>query len=375
MNAAAKTRAGAVVFTVDAAKFSQRLSHVAGIVERRNTIPILGCVHIEAGRGGVSITATNLDQWARARVEAQPGINAGAFCVEAARLSEMVKRMSGTLEIIVAGGVAKINAGRAKGEIPTLPADDFPPMAFASEAVRWGFKAAPLARALGSVAYACSAEETRYYLRGVHMRQVKDGLRLEATDGYRVATATLSEGVASDLSFEPVILPRESAAYAGALCLRAGDEVAFAIDGNKAFFEAGGETFITKLIDGSFPDVDRVFPGGKGIKHTLPAADLIRAIDFAMSGGDFKSRAVSFDFEKGRLVFSARVESNYSETVVEAEGVREAEGFVLNGRFFLEALAPFKDGDVTFYTFGPAMPIRIDGGADGLRQVIMVFRG
>lgn len=368
---AAKTGPG-LLATVDAADFAKRLGFVTGALPRRNNIPILDCVRVCAANGEVTLAVTNLDQQSETAVPAEVK-GEGAFCVAAARLSETVSRFKGELLLDMTGGSLKLAAGRCRADLPVLPAEDFNDLRGPEGGNSFEVASGVLLSGFGSVMHCASKEEARYYLRGVYVEPRMGSMIFTATDGHRLATLKVTSGISDDVRFEPMIVPREPLRDYMKFLERADGPVLVTIDDNRLQMSAVGETHITKLIDGQFPDYERVIPKGPFTRIALPVADLRAAVVAAMTAALGKSRAVRFEPHEGRLVCSSRTDDQYCEAEVEALDIEPGEPFGLNGAYVTDALDILRAADVELNLSGPNSQILISTG-DELRQVIMQLR-
>ncbi|MBI1401439.1 DNA polymerase III subunit beta [Hyphomonas sp.] len=359
--------------TVEAGEFARRLGFVTGAIARRNTIPILGCVLLEAREGLIRLSATNLDQQSDAETAADVKI-AGKVCIDAGRLSTIISRMSGELLITLDDRVLKLSAGRARAEMPTLPAEDFQGLRGPEDGDTIEIASGALAAGLASVMHCASTEDTRYYLNGVYVQPDGGALIFTATDGHRLASLRVTAGLPDGLGFDPFILPRAVLRDYCKFCERVDGPLAMTVADNRLQLSAHGETHITKLIDGTFPDYERVFPKAPGASLTLPVADLKAAVAVAMTGTEEKSRAVRFDAEEGRLVCRSGREADFAEAFIEGVDIAPVDPFGLNGKYVLDALeACGGAAEVELIVIDPASPVRILAG-DQLRQCVMPLR-
>lgn len=248
-------REAAITFEREA--FSDALKLVARTVERRNTIPILSTVMIEARPGALSIRGNSLDLMAVATVLASVDVPL-SVCLDAAALSDAVRKMpkGSQVTLKVAEGKAHLSAGRARFNITAQPVDDFPIMLEPGATIgAFDLDGPQLEADLRAVAPAMSTEEQRYYLNGIAVQREADRLIMVATDGLNACIVDRPAAVGSD-ALGSVIIPRQAVAFllhalkrdsAGPVALRFCDYR----------FEAqmpGGLTVTGKLVDGSFPD-------------------------------------------------------------------------------------------------------------------------
>jgi len=286
------------------------VAQAQSVVERRNTIPILANVLIEAEGASVQFRATDLDievvDKAAAQVE-----RAGATTVSAVMLHEIVRKLPDgalvTLSEDAASGRLAVQAGRSHFNLATLPKEDFPVMASAEYASNFSAPAAVLRRLFDKSKFAISTEETRYYLNGVYMH-VAEGeggpvLRCVATDGHRLARidAELPEGATG---LPGVIVPRKTVGELRKLLEDDDMQIAVSVSETKVRFATPDITLTSKVIDGTFPDYTRVIPQGNSRRMEVDAAEFARAVDRVATVSSERSRAVKLAIDEDRLVLS-----------------------------------------------------------------------
>jgi len=286
------------------------VSQAQSVVERRNTIPILANVLIEAEGENVSFRATDLDIEVVDKTLAQVE-RAGATTVSAVMLHEIVRKLpDGALVQLTddtATGRLTVEAGRSNFSLATLPREDFPVMASSEYSANFSAKAPELRRLFDKSKFAISTEETRYYLNGVylHVSDADGGkvLRAVATDGHRLARidAGLPEG-ASEMP--GVIVPRKTVGELRKLLDDDDAEIAVSVSETKIRFATPTISLTSKVIDGTFPDYTRVIPSGNTRKLEVDAAEFAKAVDRVATVSSERSRAVKLALDEDRLVLS-----------------------------------------------------------------------
>ncbi|MEJ2285496.1 MAG: DNA polymerase III subunit beta, partial [Desulfobacterales bacterium] len=254
--------------SIERAVLLKAVSQAQSVVERRNTIPILANVLIEAEGNDASFRATDLDIEVVDKVPAMVE-RAGATTVSAVMLHEIVRKLpDGALVSLTAdeaAGRLTVDAGRSTFSLATLPKEDFPVMASSEYTANFSASAPVLRRLFDKTKFAISTEETRYYLNGVymHMAEAEGGrvLRCVATDGHRLARvdADLPSG-AEDLP--GVIVPRKTVGELRKLLDDDEAQIAVSVSETKIRFATPAITLTSKVIDGTFPDYARVIPTG-----------------------------------------------------------------------------------------------------------------
>ncbi|MFN4097756.1 MAG: DNA polymerase III subunit beta, partial [Sphingomonas sp.] len=249
--------------TIERATLLRGLSHVQSVVERRNTIPILSNVLIEASLdGSLRLMATDLDLQIDETVPAAVD-QAGAITVPAHTLFDIARKLpeGAQVELTAAEGKIKVNAGRAKFELGTLPRDDFPVIAEGELPTVFELPAETLKQIIDKTRFAISTEETRYYLNGIFLHVADDSLKAAATDGHRLARVTVPRPEGAE-AMPDVIVPRKCVAELRKLLDEVDGSVGVSLSGSKIRFDLGAAILTSKLIDGTFPDYSRVIPTG-----------------------------------------------------------------------------------------------------------------
>ncbi|WP_422030115.1 DNA polymerase III subunit beta [Roseovarius sp.] len=319
------------------------VSQAQSVVERRNTIPILANVLIEADGDTVQFRATDLDievvDKAPAKVE-----RAGATTVSAVTLHEIVRKLpDGALVTLTddgASGRMSVEAGRSNFSLATLPREDFPVMASSEYSCNFSADAPVLRRLFDKSKFAISTEETRYYLNGVYMH-IADGeggqmLRCVATDGHRLARidADLPEGAAD---MPGVIVPRKTVGELRKLLDDDEAKIAVSVSETKVRFATPDITLTSKVIDGTFPDYTRVIPTGNTRRLEVDASEFAQAVDRVATVSSERSRAVKLALDEDRLILSVNApdSGNAEEELAVAYGDEHLEiGF--NAKYLLE---------------------------------------
>ncbi|TDX24866.1 DNA polymerase III subunit beta [Rhodovulum visakhapatnamense] len=297
-------------FSIERGTLLKAVGQAQSVVERRNTIPILANVLIEAEGASVSFRATDLDievvDKAPATVE-----RAGATTVPAVTLHEIVRKLpDGALVELSddgASGRLTVNAGKSHFNLATLPREDFPVMASSEYSSNFTAKAPVLRRLFDKSKFAISTEETRYYLNGIYMHVAtgEDGqvLRCVATDGHRLARidAALPAGAET---MPGVIVPRKTVGELRKLLDDDDIDIAVSVSETKVRFATPEITLTSKVIDGTFPDYSRVIPMNNARRLEVDAAEFAQAVDRVATVSSERSRAVKLALEEDRLTLS-----------------------------------------------------------------------
>ncbi|MCJ7871048.1 DNA polymerase III subunit beta [Marinovum sp. 2_MG-2023] len=319
------------------------VAQAQSVVERRNTIPILANVLIEAEGDTVSFRATDLDIEVVDKAPAQVE-RAGATTVSAVTLHEIVRKLpDGALVTLTeepTNGRLTVEAGRSNFSLATLPKEDFPVMATSEYSSNFSAPAPVLRRLFDKSKFAISTEETRYYLNGVYMH-VSDAeggkvLRCVATDGHRLARidADLPDGAAE---MPGVIVPRKTVGEMRKLLDDDDMEIAVSVSETKVRFATPEITLTSKVIDGTFPDYTRVIPQGNTRKLEVDASDFARAVDRVATVSSERSRAVKLSLDEDRLVLSVNApDSGAAEEELAVAYADERLEIGFNAKYLLE---------------------------------------
>jgi DNA polymerase III subunit beta len=319
------------------------LGQAQSVVERRNTIPILANVLIEAEGAQVSFRATDLDIEV---VDRAPAVveRPGATTVSAVMLHEIIRKLpDGSLVSLTEDGATgrlTIAAGRSTFSLATLPREDFPVMATSEYASNFSAPAPVLRRLFDKAKFAISTEETRYYLNGVYMHVATGDsgpvLRCVATDGHRLARidAPLPENAAS---MAGVIVPRKTVGELRKLLDDDEATIAVSVSETKIRFATPAVTLTSKVIDGTFPDYTRVIPTGNTRRLEVDAAEFAKAVDRVATVSSERSRAVKLSLDEDRLVLSVNApDSGAAEEELAVAYADEHLEIGFNAKYLLE---------------------------------------
>ena len=358
------------------------MSRAQSVVERRNTIPILGNVLIEAESEQVSFRATDLDieviDKARAMVT-----RAGATTVNAHTLHEITRKLPEGAMVELhddgASGRLEVRAGRSHFSLATLPREDFPIMASAEYQCDFTCPAPVLRRLFDKAKFAISTEETRYYLNGVYLHAARgaDGpvLRCVATDGHRLARidAALPSGAEQ---VPGVIVPRKTVGELRKLLDDDEAKIAVSVSETKVRFATPEVTLTSKVIDGTFPDYARVIPTGNAKRLEVDAAEFARAVDRVATVSSERSRAVKMAIEDDRLVLSVNApDSGAADEELSVAYADERLEIGFNAKYLLE-IAGQVDRENAVFLFNSAgdPTLMREGNDESAVYVVMPMR-
>ena len=302
--------------TIERATLLKCLSHVQSVVERRNTIPILSNVLIEAsGAGAVKIMATDLDLQVIETMAAVSVDTPGAITVSAHLLFDIARKLpdGSQVSLDAADNRMVVKAGRSRFTLSTLPRDDFPVIVEGDLPTSFELPAAVLAQLIDRTRFAISTEETRYYLNGIFLHVTDDELKAAATDGHRLARYTLARPEGAE-GMPDVIVPRKCVAELRKLLEEALDAaVLIDLSATKVRFTVGGSNGVvltSKLIDGTFPDYSRVIPTGNDKLLRIDPKSFFQGVDRVATIATEKTRAVKMTLDKDRVTLSVTSPDN-----------------------------------------------------------------
>jgi DNA polymerase-3 subunit beta len=359
------------------------VSQAQSVVERRNTIPILSNVLIEAEGDRVRFRATDLDIEVVDEAPAQIH-RVGATTVNAVMFHEIARKLpdGALVELATDPGsnMLTVAAGRAHFKLATLPKEDFPVMASSEYASTFTAPAPLLRRLFDKSKFAISTEETRYYLNGVYMHVADAGggnlvLRCVATDGHRLARIDAPLPIGAE-TMPGVIVPRKTVGELRKLLEDDGAEITVSVSETKVRFAAPGLTLTSKVIDGTFPDYSRVIPTQNSRRLEVDAADFAKAVDRVATVSSERSRAVKMLLDEDRLTLCVNAPDSGAaeEELAVAYGDEHLEiGF--NAKYLLE-IASQVDRENAVFLFNSAgdPTLMREGSDDSAVYVVMPMR-
>ena len=338
--------------TIERATLLKGLSHVQSVVERRNTIPILSNVLIEAAENGsMRLMATDLDLQIDETIAAavdQPG----AITVSAHTLFDIARKLpeGAQVQLSAAEGRLTVVAGRARFNLATLPRDAFPVIAEGELPTQFELPAEMLKQIIDKTRFAISTEETRYYLNGIFLHVSEDAsgepvLKAAATDGHRLARVTLPRPEGAE-KMPDVIVPRKCVAELRKLLEEVDGSVGVSLSGSKIRFDLGQAILTSKLIDGTFPDYSRVIPTANDKLLKLDPKSFMEGVDRVSTIATEKTRAVKMALDRDKITLSVTSPEN-GAAAEEVPGDYSALPFEIgfNSRYLLDILGQI-EGDL-----------------------------
>jgi len=381
--------------TVERAALLRSLGHVHRVVERRNTIPILSNVLLRAESDGLRLKATDLDMEVTDLVPAdvpQPG----ATTVPAHMIYDIIRKLPEGAQVsleVSETGAMQIRSGRSRFTLQTLSENDFPDLAAGDLPHRFVLPASDLKRLIDKTQFAISTEETRYYLNGIYLHAAATGsgetaLRAVATDGHRLARIEMPAPRGAE-EMPGVIVPRKAVGEIQKLIEDGSASVGIELSQTKIrlTFDAasasgdeaapsGGVVLTTKLIDGTFPDYQRVIPTANDKRLTVEREDFAKAVDRVSTISSERGRAVKLTLGDRRLTLAVNNPDSgnaVEELDVDYDATPLEIGF--NARYLLDIAAQLEGETALFRLADPGSPTLIQDreGAPAL-YVLMPMR-
>jgi len=345
--------------TIDKPGLAKALAHVASVVERRNTIPILSNVLVAAARNELKLTATDLDMELVETVPVRTK-GEGATTVPAHMFYDIVRKLPEGADIELARdgeqGRLAITSGPAQFSLQTLPADDFPALSVDDLGHSFSLPASDLKRLIDKTRFAISTEETRYYLNGIYLHAAQSGgkavLRAVATDGHRLAQTVVE--------LAKLVEDGEG-------------EVRVELSPSKIRVSAARVVLTSKLIDGTFPDYERVIPQANDKKMEVDNAAFAQAVDRVSTLSSDKGRAVKLTITDGKLTLSVNNPDSGSATEelpVEYDFDPLEIGF--NARYLLDISQQLESGTAEFRLADPGSPTMVRDGKDASALYVLM---
>ena len=317
------------------------LQAVSGIVERRHTLPILANVLIRKNGAQIEFTTSDLEIQVRTTAEFDGAAESFATTVGARKLIDILRSLPSDQIVSLSAAQSKLmlQGGRSRFTLQTLPADDFPLVQEAADfGPAFGVPQKALKRLIDQVHFAMAVHDIRYYLNGILFVAEGRSLILVATDGHRLALAQATLDV--EIPKQEVILPRKTVLELQRL-LRDDDapiEMRFA--GNQAKFAFSGMEFVTKLVEGKFPDYNRVIPKGHRNAVTLGRAPLLACLQRAAILTSEKFKGVRLNIEPGSLrIASSNAEQEEAKEELEIDYAGDAIEIGFNVTYLIDVLA------------------------------------
>ncbi|MEI8698796.1 DNA polymerase III subunit beta [Mesorhizobium mediterraneum] len=347
------------------------LNHVHRVVERRNTIPILSNVLLSAEGATLEMKATDLDlevtEATPAKVE-----RGGATTVPAHLLYDIVRKLADGAEVMLKtdedGNAMTVTSGRSSFRLQCLPQSDFPELSAGSFSHIFRLDSVALRGLIEKTQFAISTEETRYYLNGIYLHtHDADGklkLRSVATDGHRLARAEIDAPAGSE-GMPGIIIPRKTVSELQKLVDDPDIAVTTELSDTKIRFTIGSVVLTSKLIDGTFPDYQRVIPTGNDKKLIIDRQSFAAAVDRVSTISSERGRAVKLSIGEGQVTLAVNNPDSGSATEeLAADYSSDAIEIGFNAKYLLDVAAQLTGTEAKFMLADAGSPTLIHDMAD-----------
>ncbi|HEU4936970.1 MAG TPA: DNA polymerase III subunit beta [Vicinamibacterales bacterium] len=322
-----------------------------GIVERKNTIPILANVLIETDGDQVKLLATDLEVGLRSRCQASVS-KKGSLTLPAKKLYEIIKALPETdVRIEEDKSGVKVAADRFDSRMQTLPREDFPTLPDGTGLYSATLPRDVLKHMVAKTQFAITGEDTRYFLNGALFIQRPDSMSLVSTDGHRLALITVARDKtrsgAKSNDEERVILPRKTLLELGRLLSEGEGDIQYERGENHLFFEVGGRLLISRMIDGQFPAFERVIPKGNDKRVEFDRDRLTSAVKRVALLSNERSRAVKFQIDKGKVeIMSSSPEFGEAKEVLMVDYAAAPVTICFNAQYVLDFLGAVESDSI-----------------------------
>lgn len=353
------------------------LQAIIGVVERRQTLPILANVLVEVADNTLSLTATDLEVELRAHAHVEAS-QPGRVTIPARKLMDIVRNLPEDAELRLAleGERMIVRAGRSRFSLAYLSADDFPMVDDVEANQRIKLPQHQVRWLIEKTHFAMAMQDVRYYLNGLLLELSQNGIKAVATDGHRLALAELVVDLPVT-EIVQIIVPRKAVQELLRLLDTSDTEVELTLSGSHLQVGLSEIRFTTKLIDGRFPDYQRVIPEEEGATVNVDREMLRKALVRASILSNEKYRGVRFIFESDQLrIQSNNPEQEEAEEEVAAESSGGGMEIGFNASYMLDALGAIEAESITMYVRdGSSSALLIGNGAgDDGRYVVMPMR-
>ncbi|MCK6404775.1 MAG: DNA polymerase III subunit beta [Rhodocyclaceae bacterium] len=316
------------------------LQSVSGIVEKRHTLPILSNVLLEKKGDQLTLLATDIEIQITTSTQGALGEGDGAVTVGARKLQDILRSLPESAEVSLAldDKRLQVRAGKSRFSLQTLPADDFPRMAIAEgSAQKINVTQKQFRQLLAQTQFAMAAQDVRYYLNGLLLLLEGDQLRAVATDGHRLAFAAMT--IEGNLPRQELILPRKTVLELNRLLDDSDEPLLIEATANQIRFQFGQINLVSKLIDGKFPDYERVIPASLRNALVINRALLLSSMQRAAILTNEKFRGVRLVLSPGSLkIMAANAEQEEAQEELEIDYSGDAIDIGFNVSYLLDVL-------------------------------------
>jgi len=362
-------------FTIERERLLKPLQLIAGVVERRQTLPILANILLVVKENELTLTGTDLEVELMGRVVLEQTVQAGSITVPARKLMDICRSLpdSAVLEFILEETKLIVKSGRSRFSLATLPAKEFPNTEELPGQFELNIAQQDLRNLIENTQFAMAQQDVRYYLNGMLWEVKNNRLSCVATDGHRMALSTMDIEAAGT---HQIIIPRKAILELSRLLADGTENILVMLSSNQLRVKANDYTFTSKLIDGRFPDYTKVVPKGGDKILVLERDDLKQALGRVAILASEKHRSVRLELRKGLLrVITNNPEQEEAEEELNIiyQGGDLDIGF--NVGYLLDAISALPPGQIKLSLAGPDSSVRLEAfDNDQTVYVVMPMR-
>ncbi len=323
------------------------LQKIAGVVERRQTLPILANILVNAGNGIIQLTATDLEVELKTEANAECEGEAD-FTIPARKLLDICKALpeSAQITLDVSEDKVKLQSGRSRFSLSLLPANDYPVIEPTPSKTVMNIKEATLSRLIEKTQFAMAQQDVRYYLNGMLLEINKGDIRTVATDGHRLAMSQVKNSAPEDIN-QQLILPRKAVIELGRLLSSKDNEIKIELSNNYIRVLLEKTVFTSKLIDGRFPEYQRVMPTGSDKEVEADKNSLRQSLTRVSILSNEKYRGIRFELKENLLQLQAHnPEQEESEEELEVKYSGEELKIGFNVSYLLDAIGAIGEEEI-----------------------------
>ena len=353
------------------------LQSVSGIVERRHTLPSLSNVLLEKKGDRLTLLATDIEIQITTSTDGAGGDGDGAVTVGARKMQDILRSLPDSAEVnlVLEDKRLQVRAGKSRFSLQTLPADDFPRMTMSEgETKQFSISQRDFRQLIGKTQYSMAAQDVRYYLNGLLLLVEGKELRAVATDGHRLAFASIA--IDTELPRQELILPRKTVLELNRLLVDSDDLLNITLTSNQVRFAFGSVVLVSKLIDGKFPDYERVVPATLKNHLTVGRQTLMQAMQRAAILTNEKFRGVRVVLGENSLkLIAANAEQEEAQEEIEVDYSGDAIDVGFNVGYLLDVLNNTQADEVqwSFNDANSSALITVPGN-DRFKYVVMPMR-
>lgn len=369
-------------FTISRNALQKELGLMQGVVEKKQTIPVLSNILVESvGEGTIRFTGTDLDVTIRCEAEADSIHQAGAMCVQARKLFDLARLLPDAPVHFkkAANDWVTVSCARSNFKLAGVAQENFPEVP-TSKSVPLKLPAFVFKAFVDRTIFAITQEESRYTLSGAKFVLNASGAKMITTDGHRLAYIGWAGLDGSGLAGGELdtLIPRKTLAELSKLTASYEGEISLGADANHIYFEVGPRLLISRVLSGQFPNYEMVLPKGNDKAVTFAGVELNQALKRAALMADERNKAVRFQFQPGQLnILSQNAEEGEAHESLSAEYRGEEVEIGFNAQYLQEFLTVIGDGGVVFeFKNGNAQAQLRPAADDSLdyRYVVMPMR-